>query len=456
MNAFGYRIKVLIGMAVVCAAFIMVYCSDEVSGPTNSAPVIDSIFSDPNTVLPGADAVLSALVSDPDGDSVTYRWSTYPAAGKFSDTTSPICTLTVTTVLEGGMYLKVTLQVSDGKAEVSRDIWIPLVEGEFVQGYVYFANTLIPVRYVEVSIGPLVDTSQYGNGAYAIKHVPPGERTIQAKKVGCETCCDDYINSISVSGTDTLNHNIFMTCDELTYYVTGTVIGSVIDGDTIKLENIRVTVINPDDSETDLCDTTDQYGDFSIDDVPEGFRSWAIEDVGCPSYHVFADTAGATITNDRHIFIRVEVRHSIVISDGVLDTTGWILEDDGAWNSWVVDTLNDCFSFNTCLNGGIGKITMADSIPLPFKAKDITVTANLNLVNANCYIGYLVDGQEVKQAMVYSGTVDSVFTIDVGQENVRPAGHDFAVQFFVEKKQADACGIVCLKYFSISYTLPRY
>jgi len=309
MNGFGRRIKVLVGLAFACMTMVLVYCSDDVSGPTNSAPVIDSIFTNPDSVLPGANTVLCALASDPDGDSITYRWSTYPAAAKFSDTTSPICTLTVAPALEGGMYLKVTLKVSDGKTEVSNDIWIPLVAGELVQGYVYFTNTLIPVRIVEVSIGPLVDTSMYRNGAYAIKHVPPGEREIHARKIGCETCCNDYIDSINVSGTDTSNHNIFMTCNELTYNVTGTVIGSVLDGDTIKLENVRVTVLNSDDSETSLCDTTDQYGNFSINDVPDGFRSWAVEDVGCPSYQVLTDTARVTIANDRHIFIRVEVRH---------------------------------------------------------------------------------------------------------------------------------------------------
>ncbi len=450
------RYKVLAGLAFFCMGAFLFYCSDDVSGPDNSGPVIDTIFSDPNAVLPGAKAVLSALVSDPDGDSLIYRWSTYPAAARFSDTTAAICTMTVATALEGGMYLKVTLRVSDGKNEVSRDRWISLVAGELVLGHVYFVGTKLPVPFVEVSIGQLVDTNRYSDGYYAIKHVPPGEQTILARLLVCDTCCDSYSTDVITSGTDTLNHDVFLNCVDYTYHVTGIVMGSVLDGDTIKLENVRVTVINDDNSETDLCDTTDQEGRFSIEGVPRGFRSFAVEDVGSPVYEVLPQVSKYDIIGDREIAVKVKTKRTFVISDGVADTTGWILEDDITWKSWVVDTINDCFSFNTCLDGGLGKIGMANVIPLPSKARNVTVTVEFSLNNANMYIGYLVDGQEVVQEQFFTGTVDWVFEFNVADAGVRPAGHDFAVQFYIEPHNDGPCGIACLKYMEISYTLPTY
>ena len=450
------RYKLLVGLAFFCMGAFLFHCSKDVSGPENYGPVIDTIFSSPDSVLPGAKAVLSAVVTEPDGDSLIYRWSTYPAAAKFSDTAAPVCTLTVSTVLVGGMSLKVTLRVSEGKNEVSKDRWITLVDGELIQGHVYYFGTKMPIPDVEISIGQLVDTNRFSDGSYSIKHVPPGEQTIVARLLACESCCDSYAANVIVAGTDTLDHDIFLSCADYTYHVTGTVMGCVLDNDTIKLENVRVTVINPDETETGLCDTTDQDSRFSIEGVPDGFRSFAIEDVGSPVYEVLPQISWYDISADREVAIKVETKRTYVISDGISDTTGWILNDDGLWKRWVVDSINDCFSFNTCLNGTYGKIGMADDIPIPSKARNLTVTVDFGLENAHMYIAYVVDGQESLQNQFFAGTADQVFDIDVDEAGVSPAGHDFRVLFYIEPHTSSPCGSACLRYMEISYILPRY
>ena len=452
------RYKTLAWLAVFCMGSFLFYCSDDVSGPGQSGPIIDSIYSSPDSVLPGSQTILSAQVTESDGDTLIYRWSTYPAAAKFSDTTSPVCTMTVSQVLEGGMFLKVTLRVTDGKNETTRDRWIALIEGEMVTGNVYYRGTNLPIPFVEVSIGELVDTNKFSDGSYTIRHVPVGEHTIQAKLLACDTCCDDYSATIVSSGFDTVNHTVYMNCDKYLYHVHGLVKGSVLDGDTIKLENIKVTLINEDGTETTLCDTTDQDGRFDISGVPGGFRGFAIEDLGNPIYEVYPTIGWFVIprADDKDAVISAETKRTYIISDGITDTTAWILEDDYYLRRWYVDTVNECYYYNTRDYGPFGKIAMANRVPIPSKAQNITVTANFDLYNARMYIGYLRDTSEATQVQFFSGTADTEFEFDVSSAGINIQRHDLGVAFYIESYTTDTCATACLKYLKISYTLPTY
>ena len=458
VKSVAIRYKSLAWLAVFCMGAFLFYCSDDVSGPGQSGPQIDTIYSSPDSVLPGAKTVLSALVSEPDGDSLIYRWSTYPAAAKFSDTTSPVCTMTVAQVLEGGMFLKVTLRVSDGKNETTRDRWIALIEGETVTGNVYYRGTNLPIPFVEVSIGGLVDTNKFGDGSYTVRHVPVGEHTIQARLLACENCCDDYSANIISSGVDTVNHTVYMNCDSYLYHVHGIVKGSVLDGDTIKLENIKVTLINEDGTETTLTDTTDQDGQFDISGVPGGFRGFAIEDVGNPIYEVYPTIGWFVIprADNRDAVISAKTKRTYIISDGITDTTAWVLEDDYLLHRWYVDTVNECYYFNTCDYGPFGKMAMANRIPIPPKAQEITVTADLDLEDARMYIGYIRDSAEITQVQFFSGTANREFEFDVSSAGINLQRHDFGVALYIENHNTDTCATACLKYLKISYKLPTY
>ncbi len=457
MKSVVTRYKILAGLAFFCLGAFLIRCSDKATGPVNAGPVIDTIYSSPDSVLPGAKTVLSALVTEPDGDSLIYRWSTYPAAGRFSDTTSPVCTMTVAPALVGGMFLKVTLRVSDGKNVTTRDRWIALIEGELVRGNVYYNGTKMPIPFVEVSIGSLVDTNRYSDGYYSISHIPTGTHTIHARLLACDTCCNDYAADIVSIGIDTLDHTINMNCDDYLHTVHGLVKSAVLHGDTTKLENVKVTLINDDGTETGLCDTTDANGEFTINGVPAGFRGFAVEDAGNPIYEVFPDIGWFVIprADNKDAVISVEVKRTFDISEGVSDTTVWVLADDYLIKRWYVDTVNQCYTFNTCTDGNYGKIKMANTVPIPYKAKNIIVTVDFDLYNALMYVGFISDGSEA-QYQFFEGTTDRVFEIDAEEALANPAGHNMGVSFYIQAANSDPCGSACLRSMKISYILPRY
>jgi hypothetical protein len=100
-------------------------------------------------------------------------------------------------------------------------------------------------------------------------------------------------------------------------------------------------------------------------------------------------------------------------------------------------------------------MAMANTIPLPYKADNVTVTADFNLTNAVMYAGYMFDGSEA-QDQFFTGTIDVVFNLDVGEAGANPAGYDFGVVFYVQAFVTDSCAAACLRYLEVSYTLPKY
>jgi hypothetical protein len=419
-------------------------CSEETStGPVNSLPVIDTIILDPDAIHPGAEIIVLAQASDADDDSLTYRWSTYPAAAKFSDTTCPVCTVTVSTYLKGGMFLKVALDVSDGKAVVRDSVWIPIVAGEVVWGNVYFSGTRFPIPGTEISIGRLMDTSLY-SGKYAVHHVPPGQRTIQAAKSGC----DNYSADISV--TDSLNHDVFMTCHELAKTVNGSV--ATVGG--IGLANIKVSVLDIDQTESQLTATTDADGNFTLDLVPPGTRLFTIADAGDSEYEMLPDTFEIEFSNDTTIFLRGKIRRTVFVSSGIDSADSWDFEEDGFWRSWFIDSTNACIAYNSCqTNGAGGRLRMAFDLPIPLDADQVSWTIDLGYENALCAISCVIDGEIGSEFTIASGTGDLVDDriADTGHDD--PAGHDFGMQFYGWPTDPSECGKLCLRHFTLSYYL---
>lgn len=434
------RVLTFISLIFLGTILLLMNCSEEVAGPQNSPPAVDSIIVDPDAISPGGEVVLTALISDPDGDSVTYRWSTYPNAAKFSDTLAQICTLTVSTFLEGGMFLKVTLDVSDGKNSTSTDIWIPIVAGEDVSGHLYFANTLIPLPNTEVSIGRLADTTSF-NGDYLIRHVPPGTRTIEVKRIGC----DDYAAELNVTGSTT--HDIFITCNELAKTVSGHV--ETFDG--IVLESVEVRVLNKDGTETQLTDITDANGNFSIDLVPPGKRLFSIKDAGNPEYQVLSELFELVVDNDTTVNLRGRVKRTIFVSNGIDSPEDWLFEDYDIWTSWAIDSGSQCYSYNSCMMGGLGRLTMANSVAIPQDAGAVAWSVDVSLADAVIVIVYIIDGVIVESEDVAMGTGDFIVEKIAGTSIYDPAGRDFAVEFYVWGSETGVCGTACLRHFSLYY-----
>jgi len=416
-----------------------IHCSEEVSGPVNSAPVIDSIILDPDALHPGSDVVMTAVASDADGDSLSYKWATYPNAGKFSNTTLPVCTLTVSAFLKGGMFLKTTLQVSDSKTTTEKEVWIPLVAGQLVSGYVYYANTLIPVPGVEVAIGRLFDSSTY-RGSYGIHHVAPGQRTITAGREGCDVCSYD----LDVTGD--MIYDVYIDCPRLVK----TIRGDVSTREGVLLSNVRVTVLNKDKSRTELSGDTDDNGEFLIESVPPGKRLFTIDDLGNPNYAILSDTFEVQFDSDTSINLRGRVRDIIFGSTGIASPEKWLFESNPTWKSWYVDYDNQCLAYNSCSAGGSGKLSMATPVAIPPDAGGITWSAEVSLVDALCVIAFVVDGLVINCDDIGYGTKDVVMEKIVNIPASELAGHNFAVEFYAWNVESERCATICLKRFTLA------
>ena len=432
----GLILTVLMG-----AVLLMFGCSKNSSGPDNSPPSIDSIITSPASVHPGSDVVLGAYVTDPDGDSISLRWSTYPKAGRFSDTLASLCTLTVTPVLVGGMQLLVTLEVFDGQTGSDTAIWIPLIEGETVAGHIYYQDTRIPVPGAIVTVGKLVDTSSF-SGSYEIRHLSPGPFTLEVAKGGCLDLSEELTIDTG------LTHDAYVECDELTSTVDGLLLAYTEQG----LENVRVTILNEDGTPTALNNITDQTGHFTIDNVPPGNRLFAVEDAGNPTYEVLSDTFAVRIVSDTTIELNGHVKNALFSSVGITKPEDWTFEDLGFWKSWLINQDNECYYYNSCEIDGFGLMTMANSVSIPADADNVAWSIRVTLSDATLVIGYVVDGVSVYTENVasQSGEFYIVRTIDI--PNMDIAGHGLAIEFYAWSNQDDGCASVCLSRFELSYS----
>jgi hypothetical protein len=430
---------IIIGLLSVLGPLF--YCSeDEVAGPVNAPPVIDSIIADPDAIHPGAYILLTAVAHDPEGDSMTYRWSTYRAAGFFSDSTAPTCTLVVSTVLQGGMFLKITLDVSDGRARATQEKWISIVSGEVVSGHVYFDRTRVPLPAAEVFINRLYDTSSFW-GLYSIHHVPPGNVTIYARRPGCE----DYSAELNV--TDSLTYDVLMTCPDIVKQLSGNV--STYDG--TELETVKVTVLNYYDSiPSDLGGITDQNGDFVIDMIPPGKHLLEVSDGGNPDFSVIADTSEVQVLDDMSVTLRGRIERYAFISDGITSPEQWILQTPG-FERWLIDTDNQCIAFNSCSTIAVVGMATAEPVAIPPDAKNLKWRLDIDVNEAVFLIRYTADGQVAG---------DEEFSIENGSHTIERdvvsivgdlAGSQFTVQFYAFARSPSICCTLCIKKFVLSY-----
>ncbi|MEW5923795.1 MAG: hypothetical protein AB1746_07395 [Candidatus Zixiibacteriota bacterium] len=429
-------------MTILAGAVLLMFgCSENSSGPENSPPLIDSIITNPASVHPGSDVVLAAYVTDPDGDSISLKWSTYPKAGRFSDTLAALCTLTVTPVLTGGMQLQVMLEVSDGLAGNDTGIWIPLIEGETVSGHIYYQDTYIPIPSAIVSVGKLVDTSSF-SGAYEIKHLSPGPFTLEVSREGCA------YQSEQLTIDTGLTHDVFIECADLT----STVDGVLLAYNEVGLENVKVTILNDDGTPTLLNNTTDQSGHFEIQNVPPGSRFFAVEDMGNPNYTVLSDTFAVKIVTDTTIELHGHVKNALFLSVGITKPEEWIFGDLVFWKGWLINSDDQCYYYNSCEIDGFGLMTMANPVSIPADADNVAWSLEATLFDATLVIGYVVDGESIytENAAVQTGNFSVTRTINI--PNIDIAGHQLAIELYAWGNQNEDCASVCLTRFELSYS----
>ena len=128
-------------------------------------------------------------------------------------------------------------------------------------GYVFFANTKIPISGVMVSVSDQSSLSG-NNGYYEIQNITSGEHVITASKENF----DDFVSNINISSginafpvvmtSGVYTHKLYGT---ITYATTGT-----------PLANASIIILNPDGSESQLKAESNETGYYQIEKVPEG------------------------------------------------------------------------------------------------------------------------------------------------------------------------------------------
>jgi Tol biopolymer transport system component len=109
------RIRILLLLAATTGVFSG--CGDKSTNPVNRPPRFIDLIARPAAVVPGGTTRVSALVSDPDGDTVRYLWSA--TGGSFNDSTASAVNWTAPGA--SGTYT-VTVEAGDGAQTVSRSV----------------------------------------------------------------------------------------------------------------------------------------------------------------------------------------------------------------------------------------------------------------------------------------------------------------------------------------------
>ncbi len=255
--------------------FLMVSC---VKQPGNHPPVIESIILDPAiNYTPGSDIGVSALVTDKDGDPLEYFWES--SGGLIAKPDQASTNWELYTSSEPLTYESVTLTVSDGKEAISKTKTIQVIEGLMMEGYTNFAGTSIPVPGVEVTMGKFSVVSD-GQGYYRIEHLKEGSTVVTATKDGYE----DFESVVYVDNPKS-TYQISLASPTKTHLVSGT----IKTVDNIAYEGLKVVLLNPDGSESDLFGFTNDGGAFSIVTVPKGKREILIR-TDAPGSHFLNDS----------------------------------------------------------------------------------------------------------------------------------------------------------------------
>ncbi len=132
-----------------------------------------------------------------------------------------------------------------------------------VQARVFFPHTRIPVVGVKARLGD-IETESDELGSFQFVHPPVGELPFVLEKDGFAS----YDTTLSIPKTGKLEEEVELASDLYTHAITG----RVTDRHGQPLAATRVSLFNPDGSESDLVAVADDSGRFVLDGVPQGER----------------------------------------------------------------------------------------------------------------------------------------------------------------------------------------
>lgn len=305
------------------------------------------------------------MVTDLDGDPLEFFWESN--GGIIKDPIQPSTTWELFTSAEPLSYESVSLTVSDGKETVSKTKTIQVSEGLIMSGYTFFAGTAIPVPGVAVGIGKF-STYSDETGYYSIEHLKEGNTLVTAAKDGFEA-----FESIVYVDNPKSTYNISLYSPVHTMPVSGV----IKTHDNITYEGLKVVLLNPDGSESDLLGYTDEGGTFNIATVPVGTQHLLIRN----------ESPGSHFLNDSIIY-QIDLNNSGKSYDARIKIKRTLISDRymSASELWEFEGLmSDGFYL---LERG-QELKLKDFIYIPSDAEDATLYLNSFVIGGCDMVGRL-------------------------------------------------------------------
>lgn len=227
-------------------------------------PVISEITCSPDTRNAGTIFTFKVFATDEDGDPLTWFWRA--DEGEFTTLVNFQEVKWKSPVNGSGREFTITAEVSDGVKLATGTYKIllgnPLVGS--IAGLVNYTNFTIPVPGVTISIGGKT-TETDSTGRFLLTGVPAIKDTLFAAK-------QDFspVNAlVDVSPDDTAGITLEMT----SVVYSSKVLGTVTDQDGVVLQNVRLSVLNPDSSASKVKATTNEIGFYQLWYIPFGERT---------------------------------------------------------------------------------------------------------------------------------------------------------------------------------------
>lgn len=287
--------------------------------PGNYPPEISDIVLIPSVELtPGSDIELSAVVSDPDGDDLQFYWEAN--SGMVKDPFSPVTTWELSMEAEPLSFKRISLTVTDGRASVTRSRTIQVAEGLLLEGYTYFSGTTIPVPGVKVTIGKFTGYSD-DNGYFVFPHLKEGTAMLQASKEGFDE---------SSTGVYLQNARSSILIEMSSGTRSRQIGGQIRTVDHLTFGGLKVSLLNPDFTESELHGFTDAGGQFVIPSVPLGTRYLMVSNRS-PDTHFLNDTLIYRIEPDLNtgtFDARIKIRRTVLSDRFASQSERW--EPEGA------------------------------------------------------------------------------------------------------------------------------